>query len=694
MDGAAGLWITPGTGASNCQHDPVSADGTWKIGGYIAEELLGYGASGQVWRGRAGRTGEAVALKVLHLRDDGAVRSARAEAALLSALDHPNLIRLRELLADADDAVLVLDLAPGGSLSDLLARRGLLTPGEVIGTLAPVAAALAYIHEQGVVHADVSPANILFTSTGVPLLADLGVARLLGDAEPAASTLAYLDPAVAAGGAAGAATDVFMIAAVAFHALTGRSPWSGTSSAELIEAAASAEIADLHRLLSAAPVAVADVVRRGLSGPPHSRGTAAEFALDLRHAGTPVPVELGAGRITDRSRASARHVPRHSVDDDNGGDDGHPGPGARGSARPGSGRPGSGQSGSGQFGSGQFGSGPPGSGPRPAGELASNHSGPDRRVPTRPRHDQPRLDRPEFSRPGPPGDDDPVEVQRVAALSLTHSIRAQIRPPAPPDRRWTFRRLVTRRGRTRPPGKSGSRRRAAAVVGATFLVVVVLATAGVAWARQTGAPRPSGSSAPAVADPARVSVGAPASTTPASTAPPTTVLPTTVLPTTVLPTTVLPTAVLPTAVPPTAAAPRAGPSANGSPPAPGDVRGWRQILVALDQRREQAFATRDPIALAAVYTSASLLSQDRATLRRTVPLGCRLTGLRTNYDAVRLGRASTASAVLRVTASLVSGKLRCPGEPALSTRAREPVTMTVRLSRRGADYGIAAQTVG
>src|SRR5438309_584724 len=80
-----------------------------------------------------------------------------------------------------DGAVLVLDLADGGSLAELLAVRGRLTPGEVITAVSPVAAAVAYLHAAEIVHGDVSPANILFTPGGVPLLADLGVARLTGD---------------------------------------------------------------------------------------------------------------------------------------------------------------------------------------------------------------------------------------------------------------------------------------------------------------------------------------------------------------------------------------------------------------------------------------------------------------------------------------------------------------------------------
>ena len=282
--------------------------GTWRIGGYVADELIGYGASAQVWRGHVGRTAEPVALKVLDLADSSAVRSARSEAALLSALDHPHLVRLRELVPDGQSIVLVLELAVGGSLADLLARRGRLSPGEVVSTISPIAAALAYAHDQGVVHSDVAPANILFRGNGSPVLADLGVARLIGRFDPPRSTLAYVDPGVAAGGIPSDASDVFMVAATALHALTGAPPWPGTTAESVLAQASTGEIGGLDERLAAVPATVADVIRRGLSAAPAARGSAAEFALDLRCATAPVAVDLGAGRPPEH-RAEAASGP-------------------------------------------------------------------------------------------------------------------------------------------------------------------------------------------------------------------------------------------------------------------------------------------------------------------------------------------------------------------------------------------------
>jgi hypothetical protein len=292
--------------------------GPWKLRGYVVERPLGRGASADVWRARVSASGEPVALKRIRVDDPEQARRAHDEAALLSALDHPHLVRLHALVPSDDAMVLVLDLADRGSLRDLLAGRGRLTPGEVITALTPIAAALAYLHGEGVVHGDVSAANILFTSTGTPLLADVGVARLTGDDADAESTPAYIDPAVAVGGVPGAPSDVFMLGGLALHALTGAPPWPGDD-AEAALAAARAGAFDgvdgvADRLAHAGvPPAMATVVCRALAVDPHRRGTAAEFALDLRHSGAPTAVELWAGLARREPTVSAWTGPRHAA---------------------------------------------------------------------------------------------------------------------------------------------------------------------------------------------------------------------------------------------------------------------------------------------------------------------------------------------------------------------------------------------
>src|SRR5664279_1613906 len=83
----------------------------WRLPGYRVERLIGSGAFGEVWQARVRSTGVAVALKRIPLRDPTQRGAALAEAAVLSALDHPNLVRLHQLVHVDGAIVLVLDLA-------------------------------------------------------------------------------------------------------------------------------------------------------------------------------------------------------------------------------------------------------------------------------------------------------------------------------------------------------------------------------------------------------------------------------------------------------------------------------------------------------------------------------------------------------------------------------------------------------
>ena len=292
----------------------------WDLAGYVADELIGYGSTSEVWRGHRVEDGELVALKRIPLEGAGLHQAARAEAALLTVLEHPHLLRLHEVVSAGPTVTLVLDLAAGGSLADLLSRRGLLSAGEVVTAVAPVAAALAYAHADTVVHGDVSASNLLFSSSGLPLLADLGVARIVGEDRPTRSTPAYIDPDLARGGRPTPSSDVFMLAAVALHALIGEPIWPGYTAEEMIANAVRADLADLDERLARVPSRMRAVLVRALAPMSPLRGTAAELALDLRHCEAPRPVELSAGRTARTSERSAAAGDDLTSDDPTGDD--------------------------------------------------------------------------------------------------------------------------------------------------------------------------------------------------------------------------------------------------------------------------------------------------------------------------------------------------------------------------------------
>ncbi|MGH9259520.1 MAG: serine/threonine-protein kinase, partial [Acidimicrobiales bacterium] len=200
------------------------------VGDYHLEHQIGAGASGTVWKAqRRGPVGRVVALKRLRAgsgADD--LARIRREATVLTELDHPHIVRVLEVIHDGDGVALAMQFAPGGSLDDLLAERGRLPAGQVVAVAAPVADALASAHRRGVLHGDVKPANVLFTSDGEPLLTDFGVARTLGrlTSDQISGTAEYLAPEVLDGAHPDPRADVYSLAVVCYQALAGRPPYT------------------------------------------------------------------------------------------------------------------------------------------------------------------------------------------------------------------------------------------------------------------------------------------------------------------------------------------------------------------------------------------------------------------------------------------------------------------------------------
>jgi len=263
-----------------------------RLRGFRVERLLGAGGESTVWLARPRRRGPAVALKVVPRR----LGDALPEAQALAALDHPNLIKVRAVHRRRHASVLVLDLAAGGTLADLLSRRQRLPAGEVVAVLAPIAAALSAVHAAGLVHGDVSPGNVLFGEDGLPLLSDLGSAYWLDDDAPLSLPApGFADPLAEHGLVTGQAGDVFSLGAIGFFALTGTVVGSLPSlDANSVNDFATA-CADA---LSAVPPELSRLVLAALQVEPGKRPRPVELAAALRHTGPMSGVDLQAGRHT------------------------------------------------------------------------------------------------------------------------------------------------------------------------------------------------------------------------------------------------------------------------------------------------------------------------------------------------------------------------------------------------------------
>lgn len=269
--------------------------------GYLLEAELGSGSMGTVHLAR--RTdwaGRLVAVKRVPSAGAHLTGILRREAEVLAALDHPHIVRILDLVPDGEGVAIAMQYASGGSLPDLVAQRGRLTPGEVVAVAAPVADALASAHRRGVLHCDVKPANILFTSDGEPLLSDFGLARRIAPpggpagAGPLVGTAEYLDPAVVAGAAADQRSDVYGLGAVCYELLTGRAPYVALTPEAVIDAALAGPPSGLGAVVGdGVPLALVHAVERAMARRPADRfADAAAFAAALRAATPATPVAV------------------------------------------------------------------------------------------------------------------------------------------------------------------------------------------------------------------------------------------------------------------------------------------------------------------------------------------------------------------------------------------------------------------
>ncbi|HEY2154057.1 MAG TPA: serine/threonine-protein kinase [Isosphaeraceae bacterium] len=216
------------------------------IGDCTILEVLGRGGMGIVYRAEQRGLGRVVALKRLPpgtLDDDPGADRLRHEAAVVARLQHPHIVTLYDVGLHDGQPFLVMQLVEGTTLARLLAD-GPLPPRRAAEILAPVARAIAYAHERGVLHRDLKPSNILIDADGRPLVADFGLAKLTAPSDhpsltPTGAILgtpSYMSPeaAVAGVGPVGSASDVYGLGAILYHCLTGRPPFQAASAFDTI----------------------------------------------------------------------------------------------------------------------------------------------------------------------------------------------------------------------------------------------------------------------------------------------------------------------------------------------------------------------------------------------------------------------------------------------------------------------------
>jgi serine/threonine protein kinase len=292
------------------------------LGTCTLRRLIGRGGMGAVYLAQQTRPRRTVAVKVLmpstfldqKPRADFLMRFRR-EADAVAALDHINIMPIYEYGEQGDLAYLVMPYVTGGTLRQLLEKRGKLSLAEAVPIIEQAAAGLDTAHAQGIIHRDLKPGNILFHADGRVLLADFGLAKMVNDAQEFDSngqtaltsagtiigTPEYLSPEQGTGKLVDPRTDIYSLGIVLFQMLGGQVPFSGASPVAVAIKHALEEPPSLTQLNPAIPPSVEAVVRKAIAKNPDDRyNSAGELAHALREA-----ANLAAERDSKKSTYAA-----------------------------------------------------------------------------------------------------------------------------------------------------------------------------------------------------------------------------------------------------------------------------------------------------------------------------------------------------------------------------------------------------
>jgi eukaryotic-like serine/threonine-protein kinase len=253
---------------------------------------LGAGGSSTVLLAEDTLLGRRVALKRMHASDDVAGRSRlRREALVGASLSHPNLVSIFDIVTtDEGEDVIVMEYVEGETLADLIRSHGAVPPADALPVLDGLAAALDAIHEQGIVHRDVKPANVLLGSEGAIKLADLGVADVADRTRITTSgavvgSYSYMAPEQLDGSPPSAAMDIYALAALGYELLSGEKARPQSNPLALAHAIATQPPPDLRKVRPHTPAIAAAVLQRGMSADPARRPrSAGELVARLRGA--------------------------------------------------------------------------------------------------------------------------------------------------------------------------------------------------------------------------------------------------------------------------------------------------------------------------------------------------------------------------------------------------------------------------
>ncbi len=286
------------------------------LGGYRIDEKIGQGAMGTVYRANQLSLGREVALKVLEYnlsKDDSFVKSFLDEARSAGKLNHPNVVQVHDV-GEADGYYFFsMEYISGGSLSEILLTKGRFSLEEVMKILIDITKALEFAEQHRIIHCDIKPDNIMLSSVGTAKLADLGIAKQLkgnkfSQEGKVFGSPHYVAPEQAKGEAIDHRVDIYALGITAYELFSGKLPFSGKSSNEIIKKHIYEKPKPLKDLVSNMTDEIWNVVVKMTEKRPEDRyESASELSKDLEKA---LKHLKEGGSDSSSSKRAARPVAR------------------------------------------------------------------------------------------------------------------------------------------------------------------------------------------------------------------------------------------------------------------------------------------------------------------------------------------------------------------------------------------------
>jgi YVTN family beta-propeller protein len=264
-----------------------------QLGAYQLVEVIGRGGMAVVYKALQPALRRHVAIKVLppyFVHEEGFHARFRQEAEMVAQLEHRNILPIYDYGEARDIPYIVMPLVSDGTLRDWLKRGPALE--QALQVFSHVLAALDYAHGQHIVHRDLKPSNILMSQGNWPLLADFGIARIIGPSPMITrsgmlvGTPEYMAPEQGDGRPVDHRTDIYALGVILFEILTGRLPYSGPTAIAVILQHVQAAVPSPRTFNPALAPAWDEVIQRCLAKDPERRFSSTQALDEAIHAAT------------------------------------------------------------------------------------------------------------------------------------------------------------------------------------------------------------------------------------------------------------------------------------------------------------------------------------------------------------------------------------------------------------------------